>query len=68
MIIRLFLSDRAKNLVAKMEPSKASQYNELKATVLREYKVSPVMYRDRFNSLNKADYQTLRTLLDGYLA
>jgi len=73
-IVRPFLSDRSKNLVAKMDPDKSRVYKEVKELILKEYKVSPTMYRDRFNQLSKSEDQTyvmfassLRTTLDGYI-
>ena len=73
-LIRPFLTDRSKMLIAKLDPSKSSVYKEIKAAILREYKVSAPMYRDKFNELVKADDQTyvmyvssLFSLINGYM-
>jgi len=72
-IVRPFLSDRSKNLVAKMDPDKSRKYKEVKELILKKYKVSSTMYRDRFNQMIKSDDQTyvmfassLRTTFEGY--
>ena len=72
-IIRPFLTERAKTLIAKLDPEKASKYEEVKNAILKEYKISAIMYRDKFNEVAKSDDQTyimmtsnLFALLDGY--
>ena len=72
-IVRPFLTDHAKALVAKLDPSKSS-YKDVKEALLREYKISAPMYRDKFNELVKKDDQTyvmyvssLLSLIDGYV-
>jgi len=73
-VIRPFLTNRSKMLIARLDPSKSSVYKEIKTAVLREYKVSAPMYRDKFNNLGKSDDQTfvmyvssLFSLINGYL-
>ena len=72
-IVKPFLTERAKALVAKLDPSKSS-YKDIKEAILREYKVSAPMYREKFNDLVKSDDQTyvmyassLMSLIDGYI-
>ena len=72
-LIRPFLTERAKTLVAKMEPSQAT-YSKIKEMLLREYKVSAPLYRERFNEIEKKDDETyvmfsssLSILIDGYI-
>ena len=73
-IVRPFLTERAKTLIAKLDPDKASKYEEVRNAVLKEYKISATMYRDKFNEIAKTDDQTfimvtsnLFALLDGYI-
>ena len=57
MIVKPFLTERAKALVAKLDPSK-STYKDIKEALLREYMISVLMYREKFNELVKIDDQT----------
>ena len=36
-----------------MDPDKSCKYKEVKELILKEYKVSSTMYRDRFNQMIK---------------
>ena len=72
-IVKPFLTERAKALVAKLDPAKSS-YKDVKEALLREYKISAPMYREKFNELVKSDDQTyvmyassLMSLVDGYV-
>ena len=56
-IVKPFLTERAKALVAKLDPSK-STYKDIKEALLREYMISVPMYREKFNELVKIDDQT----------
>ena len=74
ILIRPFLNDRSKTLVARLDDKQAASYDEIKAMILREYKLSPATYREKFNTLRKQDGETyvmftsrLRALLDSYL-
>ena len=73
-LIRPFLTDRSKALISRLDPVKALVYKEVKEAVLKEYKVSAPMYRDKFNELSKKDDQTyvmyassLFSLINGYI-
>jgi len=73
-LIRPFLTDRSKTLIAKLDPAKSRVYKEIKTAILRDYKVSSPMYRDKFNDLVKPDdhtyvmyTSTLFSLITGYL-
>ena len=72
-LLRPFLTDRSKALIAKLSPEKSSRYRDIKDAILKEYKISAPMYRDKFNELNKTDEQTyvmyvssLFSLVSGY--
>ena len=74
ILIRPFLNDRSKTLVARLDDKQAASYDEIKTLILREYKLSPATYREKFNTLRKQDGETyvmftsrLRALLDFYL-
>jgi len=73
-IVRPFLTERAKTLIAKLDPEKVSRYEEVRNAILKEYKISATMYRDKFNDITKSDAQTfimmtsnLFALLDCYI-
>ena len=59
-IVRPFLSDRSKNLVAKMDPEMSRVYKEVKELILKEYKVSSTVYRERFNQMTQEAQLSLR--------
>ena len=74
ILIRPFLNERSKTLVARLDPARAAHYEEIKDLILKEYKLSPAAYREKFNMLIKDDSETyamycsrLVALLDGYL-
>ena len=72
-ILRPHLSDKAKLLVSKMDPRHNTVYGEVKRMLLREFKLSPAVYLERFNTeIRKTDetyllYSArLRSILDAY--
>jgi len=74
ILIRPFLNERYKTLVARLAPERAARYDEIKALILKEYKMSPATYKEKFNTLVKNDSETygmygsrLQALIDGYL-
>lgn len=74
ILIRPFLNERSKTLVARLAPECAARYDEIKALILKEYKMSPATYKEKFNTLVKDDNETygmygsrLQALIDGYL-
>ena len=58
VLIRPFLNDKAKALIARLEPHHASDYDALKALILRENKLTPTTYREKFTTLKKAEGET----------
>lgn len=74
ILIRPFLNDRSKALVARLDPEKSVKYLEIKDLILKEYKLSAATYQEKFSSLTKDDSETftmfssrLGSLIDGYL-
>ena len=57
-LIRPYLNSRSKELVGRMDPVKSTKYDEIKGLILKEYKMSPAMYRDSFNNLTKREGET----------
>jgi len=57
-IVRPFLTERAKTLIAKFNPEKVSRYEEVRNAILKQYKISATLYRDKFNDITKSDDQT----------
>ena len=73
-LIRPYLSDRAKQLLSKLDPARAAIYREMKEYILHELKLSPAAYLEKFNNLRRNDSDTcvafvskLRTLLSHYV-
>jgi hypothetical protein len=74
MLVRPFLNDRCKALVARLDAAEAAQYDVIKATILNELKLNPASYREKFNTLRKEEDETyisfasrLKTLLARYI-
>ena len=74
MLIRPFLNDRCKVLVARLDAADAAQYDVIKAAILNELKLNPASYREKFNTLRKEEGETyisyasrLKTLLTRYI-
>ena len=74
VLVRPFLNDKAKAVVGKLGPEVLGDYERLKAAVLKEFKLSPNVYLDRFNTYRKADSESyvafasrLKGLLNYYL-
>ena len=73
-IIIPFLNAKAKAVHSKLSPEVMVNYDEVKTAILRELKLSPNVYLERFNTCHKKQDETyvcfasrLRTLLDFYL-
>jgi len=70
-----YLSDKARALVSKMDQRHASSYKEVKALILREYKMTPLAYYNKYQSTTKQADETyvmfvnrLKTLLEYYVS
>jgi len=73
-VISPYLSDKARAVVNKLSPEITAVYKEVKAAILKEFKLSPNSYLERFNTCAKtgdetyvAFASTLRGLLQYYL-
>jgi len=74
VLIRPYLNERSKGLIARLDDTKIADYDEIKSLILKEYKLNPATYRERFNNLRKQENETyvmfvsrLRGLLDSYI-
>ena len=73
ILIRPYLSDRAKLLMSKCDPTH-SEYESIKAFLLKELHLSPAVYLEKFNSLTQYKSETysqfstrLMSLFDYYV-
>ena len=73
-VISPYLSDKARVVVNKLSPEITAVYKEVKAAILKEFKLSPNSYLERFNTCAKTGEETyvafaskLRGLLQYYL-
>ena len=73
-LLRPYLNDKAKILVSRMDPKVANNYKEVKNMLLREFKLSPALYLDKFNTDTRKQDETcvlysarLAAILDAYL-
>ena len=73
-LLRPYLNDKAKILVGRMDPKLANDYKEVKEMLLREFKLSPAVYLDKFNTDTRKQDETcllysarLVVILDAYL-
>ena len=69
-----YLTDKAHALVGRMDPSKSSDYSEVKSVILREYKLTSWVYLKRYQTTTKTSDETyvmfvsrLQTLLQYYV-
>jgi len=75
ILIRPFLNSKCKSLVSKLDQRTShASYVDIKALILKEYKLSPAAYKDLFNSLRKNENETyvmymsrLRIVFEAYL-
>ena len=73
-LLRPYLNDKAKILVSRMNPDLANDYKEVKTMLLREFKLSPSVYLEKFNTDTRKQEETcllysarLVAILDAYL-
>jgi hypothetical protein len=52
-LLKPHLTEQARNLIARMDPEKSSQYDDVKTMLLHEFKLSASSLLDRFNSLTR---------------
>jgi len=52
------LSDRAKLLMSKCDPTHSAKYENIKAFLLKELHLSPAVYLEKFNSLTQDKSET----------
>jgi len=74
ILVRPFLNDRAKIFMAKLDPTISGNYQHLREAILKEFKLSPNMYLNKFNTMQKGRDETynmfasrLQGLLQFYL-
>jgi len=58
ILIRPYLSDRAKLLMSKCDPTHSVKYENIKAFLLNELHLSPAVYLEKFNSLTQDKSET----------
>jgi len=73
-LLRPYLNEKAKTFVARMDTTHSTDYKAVKCMLLREYKLSPNTYLERFNNELKKSEETytlfssrLKSLLEYYL-
>jgi hypothetical protein len=73
-LIKPHLSEEARNFIARMDPIKASNFEEVKKKLLHEFKLSSSTLLDRFNSVSRSVGETytlygsrLKSLLTYYV-
>ena len=73
-LLRPYLNDKARQLLNRMDPARASDYNSIKKMLLHEFKLTPATYLEKFNTIKKKPEETyilysarLKSLLDYYL-
>ena len=74
-LLRPYLNEKAKTLVTRMDTAQSTDYEAVKDTLLREFKLSPNIYWERFNNESKKSEETytlfssrLKSLLEYYVA
>jgi len=56
ILIRSYLNDQSKALVARLYPEKSVEYREIKDLILNEYKLNAATYQEKFSSLSKDEH------------
>jgi len=57
-LIRPYLSDRAKLLMSKCDPTHSAKYENIKSFLLKELHLSPAVYMEKFNSITQDKNET----------
>ena len=60
VLLRPYLSDRAKTLLARCDVDKSADYAAIKKYLLQEMKLSPTVYLDKFNSALRENSETFQ--------
>jgi len=75
ILLKPYFTDRARILVGRMDPDKASNYDDVKKMLLNEFKLSPKVYAQRYKELIRPSDETfvlfasrLKGLLQYYLS
>ena len=70
ILVRPFLNDRAKIFMAKLDPIISGNYQHLRDAILKEFKLSPNVYLNKFNTMQKdrdETYNMFASRLQGLL-
>ena len=57
-LLRPYLNEKAKTLVSRMDAAHSTEYEAVKKMLLREFKLSPKVYLERFNNEVKKSEET----------
>jgi hypothetical protein len=73
-LLRPYLSERAQTLLTRMDKAIVASYDDVKTYLLREFNLTPQVYLDKFNRVEKCADETnvlfvsrLKGLLDYYV-
>jgi len=73
-LIQLYLNDKARSVVSRMDPSQCDDYKTVRDVILKEHKLTPCAYLDLFNKLTRTVGETtvmycakLKSLLSMYV-
>jgi hypothetical protein len=57
-LLKPHITETARNLIARMSPGDATDFDKVKAVLLHEFKLSPAALLERFNTLNRVNQET----------
>ena len=57
-LLKPHLTETARNLIARMSPDDAADFDKVKLLLLHEFKLSPASLLERFNTLNRVNQET----------
>jgi len=73
-LLQPYLNEKARSVVARMDPTKCNDYKTVRDVILKEHKLSPCAYLDLFNTLSQSVSETtvmycarLKSLLKMYV-
>jgi len=67
VLLRPYLNDRAKALLARCDLEKTGDYKAIKEFLLREMRLSPSIYWEKFNSLTRETSETFQQFADVFI-